>query len=101
MKVLVTNKILDYENKPLKEGDRELIWRDIIFLSMNTQLKDEILTSEQKQKCYQITTKAYQDNEADYTVEQVAYILERVKKIYNPLVVGRAEEYFNKNSGDK
>ncbi len=97
MKVLVTDKILDYEGNPLKDGDRELTWRDVIFLSMNTQLKDEVLTSEQKEKCYQITTKAYQGNEVDYTIDQVAYILERIKKIYNPLIVGRSEEYFDKD----
>ena len=117
MKVSVVEKILDYEGKPLikpkgtnlecpkcghawvtseNKEDEPLLWREIIHVAMNTPSRDEKMTGELSTKLYQITKKAFDTNEPDYTVDQLALIIERIKKTYNPLIAGRAEEYFNK-----
>ena len=117
MKVSVVEKILDYEGKPLikpkgenrkcpkcdhswvtseNKEDEPILWREIIHVAMNTPSRDEKMTGELSTKLYQITKKAFDTNEPDYTVDQLALIIERIKKTYNPLIAGRAEEYFNK-----
>jgi hypothetical protein len=96
MKINVVAKILDYEGKPIKEGEQEIDWADVVSTSLNSQLPGEQLTAEDKVKCFQITSKVYASKTPDLTLSERNFILERVKKIYNPLIVGRAIEYFDK-----
>src|SRR3990167_1468751 len=107
MKLKVTEKILDYDNKPVVNLDQEgkpngnLTWRDVIFVALNSMDQQEQMTAEQKAKSYQIVTKAYQTNEPDFTVEERAYIIERIGKFYSPLVYGRAREIFEEKKEEK
>jgi hypothetical protein len=95
MKFNVKSEILDYDGKPVKENEKDnATWKKIIFNALNNILPDEKLTAEQKEKCYDLTARAYAREEVEYSVEEVAFILERVKRIYTPLIVGRAIQFF-------
>ncbi len=97
MKLKITEPVLSYEGKPIKDGTREINWRDVIYVALHNFQKDEIPTGEMKAKSYAITTKAYNASEIDLTVNEVAYVLERIDKIYSdPLICGRAKDFFDK-----
>ena len=103
MKFKVTDKILDYDGQAIKETeDQDLNWKRVIHTALNNSTRDEVLTAEIKEKCYQITTKVYKTNEPDLTVSEIAFVLERIGKIYtSPLIIGRSEEYFNKKTPEE
>ena len=106
MKLKVTEKILDYDNKPVINLDQQgkpngnLTWRQVVFTSLNSIGLDpqEKASEEDKMKAYAITKKAFDNVEPDFTVEEIAFILRNIKKVYNPLVCGRAEEVFGGKS---
>ena len=107
MKLKITEPVLDYQNKPSKIIARDgketgnLTWRDVIFVALNSMDPQEQMSTENKAKSYQIITKAYQTNEPDFTVEERAYIIERIGKFYSPLVYGRAKEIFEEKKENK
>jgi len=107
MKINIKETIKDYEGKPVKEGEKgkeeEVTWRSIAYLALNNVIKDELLTAEDRGKCYQITSKLYANREPDLTISEIAFILARIQKFFvnNPLVCGRAEEFFNATSTSK
>ena len=100
MKVKITEPILNYSVEPLLDRDEKgkdvpLTWRALVFTALNSPARDEVLTAEQKNQAYQITTKVYASSEPDLTVGERAYILERINKIIqSPLACGRAKEFF-------
>lgn len=94
MKVKVTEKVLGYEGKPVKDGEKDLEWLQVFFIALNNFTQDEKPTSEVKSRCYQITKKLYDSNEPDLTVEERSFLIERVRKMFtSPLVCGRVEEF--------
>ena len=122
MKIKITDPILDYENNPFvekvtvlkssiidvlkRDGSKEdlllqlgkifqepLTYRDVFNTALNSLAKDEIMTAQDKSKSYEITLKCFKTNEPDFTTSQVAFIINRVEKIYNlPLIIGRVKE---------
>lgn len=93
MKITVTEKLLDYEGKTISEQDgKPIIVRNVIFNALNSSVPGENLPTEKKQKCYEITSKAYKNKEIDLSPEDVTFLLERVGVVYNPLTVGRMRE---------
>jgi len=84
MKIKVNEKILNYENKPLKVSqgsEDDLTWQVVIFTALNNFAQDEKPTAEVKAQCYQITKKVYDSNEPDLTVGERSLIIERIEKI--------------------
>lgn len=97
-----TNVVLkNYEGKEIVEYEKPVTLRDVFSTALNSTLPDEKLTADQKVKIYQITTKLYENDEADLTVDQLALIKEQVGKVYNPLVYGRVCEFLDGNVVDK
>lgn len=102
MKLRVISPVLDYEGKPAKTFDAigkeigVLTWREVIFVACNSMESNEQMSTENKMRAYRIVAKVYQTSEPDFTVEERAFIKERIAKFYSPLVVGRAEEIFEK-----
>lgn len=95
MKVNLLQLILDYEGKPVKdENGKEIELRAILSTALNSQLRDEILTAEDKNKIFQLSVKLWKDDEADFTVDDLAFMKERVGKIHTPLAFGRVAEIF-------
>jgi hypothetical protein len=93
----VTHTILDYSGEPVKQGEHDTTWRDVIFVAFNSPSSPtENLPVDQKVKAYQITKKAFDSDTPDFNVEERAFILERIKTIYvKPLIIGRAIELFD------
>lgn len=105
MKYILSEKILGYEGKPVKEGDKELDWKDVVFSACNSRAleangkPEPEMTMEDKQKAYQMTKKSFEvkeGEEVDFSADWVAFLLKRIGKIYQPLIVGRATEFFEK-----
>lgn len=102
MKINVLTEIKDYDGSlipnPTKEDkDAKLTWREVISQALNTPSREEILTGEQKAKMFQISNKIWSSKEPELTTTEVAFVIERVNKIYNnPLICGRVEEFLNK-----
>ena len=90
MKIKLEDKILDYQKKEiLSDGKNPLLIRDIISASLNNTTQDERLTSEQKNKIFQLSVKVWSDKEVDFTLDDRHFIKERAGKILNPLMYGR------------
>lgn len=142
MKVKITEIILDYDGKPLRENEiklskqlvgefksmvsekkttteqclgflekeiekEPLTYRVVINNSLNSPLlkedgKAEIMSAGDKAKCYEITKKIFASKEVDVTPSQIAFICERVDKIYlSPILYGRVCEFFGNLKDDK
>lgn len=94
------------EKNPLKNEKGEFVYEDgkqvfhlkpltyrVIFsIALNTWLKDEQPTAEDKGKIYQLSTKIYSSDEPDFTVDDLAFIKERVGKVHNALIYGRVSD---------
>ena len=90
MKINTNIVIKDFNNKPIKnEKGKEIIIRDIIAVALNMEDNDHRLTAEKKNQAFQIGIKLYEKNEVDLTVDQAAFIKERVGIFYSPLIYGR------------
>jgi hypothetical protein len=135
MKVKITESILDYDGKPLKENEiklskqlvgeframvsgkttttelcfeflekeiqkEPLTYRVVINNALNSPLlkedgKAEIISAGDKAKCYEITKKIFASKEVDVTPSQIAFICEKVDKVYlSPILYGRVCEFF-------
>ena len=73
-------------------------WRTIIRVALNSLAKDEEKMNEvDTSKCFDLTNRAFRTEEVEYNVEELGFIMGRIKKIWvSPLIAGRAEELFNK-----
>lgn len=95
MKINVKAAITDYEGKPVmipgaEEGkETELTYFDVFIQALNSQVGQEVLTAELKNKIYQISKKIYGSNEPNFTPDQLVIIKERVGKAYNAMVYGK------------
>ena len=103
MKYKITTPIIDYENKTLKISDdegkpteKEKTFRDVCYEALNKFLVEEKPTSETTQQCYQLTHRIWSNDEIELTLDQVAFIKGRIKKIFSfsPLILGRSGEFF-------
>ena len=93
MKINVETKILDYEGKKIPKDEKtSLTIRDAISIAINSQLREEIITTEQKNKIFQISVKLWTKKEIDLTVDDRAFIKERAGKILTALLYGRLSE---------
>src|SRR5829696_4762646 len=88
MKINVRQQILDYRGEPIEEGENKTL-RDFVAIALNNSTGAEVLTGEQKAKAYQITTKLYQKNKVELTLDERAFVKERVEKILPALHAGR------------
>lgn len=98
MKVNMTMSILDYDGTEVKditdgESNKPLTVRATIYTALNTFMQEE-RDNLDKDKLFELTMRAYSADEVDYDTEEAAVIIERVRKIYNPLVLGRIKQLF-------
>ncbi len=99
MKYKINEPVLDYEKNPIKEGKELLTWKAVVHYALNTRAKaDEVLSKDKALMCFSITKRAFEEKEPEFTIEEVAFILSRIALTYKPLVIGRAEEFFNKKT---
>lgn len=102
MKIDGTQVLKDYEGKPIlvdrerdKDGKRgkrkKLTLRDVISTAINANPAPPAkpMAAETKNKAYQLSVKIWSKKEVDLTVDQLAFVKERVGDVYTPLVYGR------------
>ncbi len=87
-------QVLDFAGQPLLHQDRELTFRDIVILSLNTVDDGEKMGAEAKAKCYQMTAKFFHGKRVKLTVDEAAFIKERAGVVItSPLAFGRLCEW--------
>ena len=75
-------------------------YRAVIANALNNFSRDEAPTAEQKNKAWQIMKKLYEGSEVNLTVDDMAFINERVAKTYPPLIYGRVSELFESKDSE-
>jgi hypothetical protein len=79
--------VLDEDGRPVTEPQ---ILRDLLTTALNNAAPNETLTAEQKGKIYQLSLKIWSGKEADFTVDDRAFLKERVNLIFvSPMLCGR------------
>jgi hypothetical protein len=79
--------VLDDDNRPIQEPE---LLRNYLAVALNNAAQgEETFTPEQKAKIYELTTKLYKKKEIDLTLDDRAFLKERVGKVYGPLIYGR------------
>jgi hypothetical protein len=115
MRLNVKQYVLDYEGKPLMtnktnpdgsvvlgEDSRPIqepeLLRNYLAVALNNAAQgEEVFTPEQKAKIYELTTKLYKKKEVDLTLDDRAFLKERVGKVYGPLIYGRICDILEEN----
>lgn len=93
------NALADMLQAELNKPD--LTYRTAIHTALNTFSQDEKPTSTDKAKAFEITSKTFATNEPEYTDDQVAFIIDRVEKVFiAPIIVGRIKECFTVNKSE-
>lgn len=95
MRITVTDGVKDYDGKTVMNDSREgkaLTLRDIFMTALNNNLPTEMLTMDQKVRSFDLSQRMSGSTTVDLTVEEAAYIKERVGVFYAPLVYGRVCE---------
>lgn len=92
------NKILlDLDNMPIKDGDKEVTMGNAICVALNANFNDENIGHEEKMKRFTLMTKIYNKTEpVELSVEDCALIIRLCGKIWNPLILGRITEEIEK-----
>lgn len=106
MKLKVTEAVLGYDGKPMPQVDQEgkpiqsLTWREVIFTALNAIHGDPTkqMADDDKMRAYAITKKAFDSDEPEFDVEEAAFVLQHIRRIYSPLVCGRASELFEERA---
>lgn len=102
MRINVTETLKDYENNEVTDRDangKEVVItiRKCIFLALNNPSKDEVMDGSTKEKCFELTKRAYDEESPNFTTEELSFIADRMGKvIVTPLLVGRFKEIINK-----
>lgn len=84
--------VKDYDGKDLVEGKTKVTYRAVINAILNRAVQGEILTAEKQAKSFQITLKLFKDKEVDLTLDDRAFIKERLSNLNSPLLYGRISE---------
>ena len=98
MKINIATILKNFKGEDLidEQTKKPIIARDIIAIAINSETQEHRMTPEKKNQAFQIGIKLYAHDEVDFTVEQAAFIKERVAIFYSPLIVGRINELFEK-----
>lgn len=104
MQIDVRKTIKDYDgedvmdtimNKKTQKSEQvSLTVRSVLSNSLNNYVPNELQPAEEKARIYQLSQKLYATNEPNFTVDEMAFIKEKVAKAYNPLVYGRIGDLF-------
>jgi hypothetical protein len=88
MKINWSASFNDLEGKEVKEGERVLTLAKVAINALcNVVEGDQQLTGEKKFKLGELANKINKEPEAEFEVEEIATIKERIGKLYTPLMV--------------
>ena len=93
MKLNIDQPILDFAGNIVQIGDDQhvLTFRTVIESALNTQADNAPLTAEKKLQAFQIGVRLLSKKLDEYslTIDQVAFLKERIGLFYGPVVYGR------------
>lgn len=89
MLVKVNTNLKDYTNKPLKNEGQNVTLRNIILACLNYVDKEKKQNVEEKVKLYEKSLEVVNNDEVDFSVEELAKIKENVCVLFSTLVVGQ------------
>ncbi len=93
MKINFLTPILDLKGKPIPNGETALTLGDVVITAMfATTPDDQSAPAHKKVKQFKLALLAEAGGEAEISSEDAAFLKERIGKVYNALVVGRAFE---------
>lgn len=97
MKIDVTQGLKNYDGKDIyldSDNKVKATLREVLVAAANTETKGKPMTAENKAKAYQLSQKMYKDNDVNLTIDDMAFLKERVYEIFRPVVAGQIEEIF-------
>lgn len=90
MLIKIASHLLDFNGKEIFGEDKQPVEaRTLIANAIVSENNEHILTAKKKNQAFQIGLKLYSGKEVDFTVDQLAFIKERVGFFYNALIYGR------------
>lgn len=97
---MLSAKMVDGKETTVEEP---MVLREVITNLLNMETQEHRLTSEHKNKAFQIMKKMWDGIEADLTVEQRALIVERANMFYPTMTAGILAEALEEKEikGDK
>lgn len=95
----VTENVYDEEKKENKK--EPLTVKKVFTNAINSFMPNELQTSEEKAKIFGLSTKLYSQHDPDFTVNDLAFIKEKVGKYYNALIFGRTCEIIDGKAEQK
>lgn len=97
MRYNILQPVKEYDGSEAKDSDgKPITFKTVFTTALNATLRDEVLEAEKKAKCYLLTNRLYlpHPEKTVLSVDECAFIKERVGKVYPPLVYGRAVDFF-------
>jgi hypothetical protein len=114
MRVDVTQGIKEYDgsfvmtvkmdgNQPVLDTDKRPIQeivpiRTYFINALNSQITGETLVAEDKAQIYYLSVKLFRNKEVELTKSDQKFILDRIGKIYPPIIYGRIMDLFEEKS---
>jgi hypothetical protein len=96
MKINLDKNVLDFEGKPVLQGEDDgpktpLAFRDVIRTAITMIPKGVTQTSEEKEKIFRLGIKLFSKKlkEYDLTTDQLSFLSKQIDMLYGALVVGR------------
>jgi hypothetical protein len=88
--------VMDSDNRPVQINET---LRSYLIQALNSQVQGETMAAEDKNQIYQLSVKMYTSKEVSFTHHEIAFMEERVGKVYGPLIYGRICDIFNGETG--
>lgn len=90
MKVNMTTPLKSFSGEILKEGDEEIVLRQIVINALMVDDSQDRTPAEEKFNRYMLAQRVHNDDEVELTAEEVSRVKSLIGKFFNPLVVGAA-----------
>jgi hypothetical protein len=98
MKFDLTKKVLGLDGKPIKNGEEDVTYRDIISAALQSNDPRESETAESKSKSFQVGLKIFTAKEVELSATEIAHILEKAGKFLAVVGYGRLKELLEPES---
>ncbi len=92
MRIKVTDVLTDYEGRQIYDGKEPVTYRKVFATALNTISEQDRPPAEEMARIYELSVRLYSGAEIELTIEDAVLIKEKVGKVYNPLVFGRARD---------
>lgn len=103
MKVTMNDPILNVDGNEIKEGDKAIIFVDIIVSALVTAISsDQGESGEEMLKKWDLAQRAHKarGGTLDLTIDEGAFIKERIRKVFSSTVMyANAHRYFEAAAG--